>query len=101
MLDDRVVELAFVEGLVERSERSFAARGYGHFTLWEGPAGGESIAGLAGLSDVATDDPLGGDVEILWALARSRSLGVRTRPGGGGRRPRPRLRRLRPRAGGA
>ena len=77
---DRTVSAAQVTEIIGASERDFAAEGFGLWALrparWtagiDGPAPGDPLIGVAGLSH--HDGPLGhgGDVEILYSLEPDR-----------------------------
>ena len=60
--DDRVIDLATVDGLIERSATSFVAAGYGHFALREGE--GTALIGTCGLHRTAPST----EPELLYSL---------------------------------
>jgi [ribosomal protein S5]-alanine N-acetyltransferase len=63
--DDRVIDLATVDGVIERSVARFAAEGFGHFALRESAAG--PLRGTCGLHRYTpTAEP-----ELLYSLAPS------------------------------
>jgi len=61
--DDRVIDRATVDGVIERSAASFAAEGFGHFALREREAG--PLLGSCGLQRAAAH----GEPELLYSLA--------------------------------
>ena len=61
--DDREIDLATVDGVIERSAASFAAEGFGHFALREREAG--PLLGTCGLYRAAP----GAEPELLYSLA--------------------------------
>ena len=61
--DDRVIDLATVDGVIERSVLSFAAESFGLFALRESEAG--ALVGTCGLYRVAK----GAEPELLYSLA--------------------------------
>ena len=64
--DDRVIDLATVDGVIAASSASFAAEGFGHFALRESAAG--PLVGTCGLHRYAP----GAEPELLYSLARER-----------------------------
>jgi ribosomal-protein-alanine N-acetyltransferase len=62
--DDRVIELADVDGVLAASAATFAAEGFGHFALREEDAG--PLLGTCGLHRYAP----GAEPELLYSLAR-------------------------------
>lgn len=73
--DDRVIDLATVDGVIEASAASFAADGFGHFALRESEAGPRAGAGAAGAligsCGLHRSRP-GAEPELLYSLARER-----------------------------
>jgi RimJ/RimL family protein N-acetyltransferase len=63
--DDRVIDLATVDGVIERSAASFEAEGFGHFALREGE--GAALIGTCGLHRTAPS----AEPELLYSLAPS------------------------------
>ena len=61
--DDRVIDLATVDGVLAASAASFAAEGFGHFALRESEAG--PLLGTCGLHRYAP----GAEPELLYSLA--------------------------------
>ena len=61
--DDRVIDLASVDGLIERSTASFAAEGFGLFALRE--AGRAALRGAVGIFRLRPE----GEPELLYSLA--------------------------------
>ena len=61
--DDRVIELATVDEVIERSATSFAAEGFGLFALRE--AGRSALIGVAGIYPLQPS----GEPELLYSLA--------------------------------
>jgi RimJ/RimL family protein N-acetyltransferase len=61
--DDRVIDLATVDGVIERSSASFAAEGFGLFTLHG--AGGGALVGCCGIYRLAQ----GLEPELIYSLA--------------------------------
>jgi RimJ/RimL family protein N-acetyltransferase len=61
--DDRVIDLATVDGVIERSASSFAAEAFGLLALRESEAG--ALLGTCGLYRVAK----GAEPELLYSLA--------------------------------
>jgi [ribosomal protein S5]-alanine N-acetyltransferase len=70
--DDRVIDLATVDGVIEASAASFAADGFGHFALRESEAGPRAGAGAAGAligsCGLHRSRP-GAEPELLYSLA--------------------------------
>jgi ribosomal-protein-alanine N-acetyltransferase len=61
--DDRVIDLATVDGVIERSAASFAGEGFGLYALRE--AGRAALLGVAGIHRLQP----GGEPELLYSLA--------------------------------
>jgi RimJ/RimL family protein N-acetyltransferase len=64
--DDRLIDLATVDGVLERSSASFAAEGFGLFALRE--AGRGALIGVAGIHRLAP----GAEPELIYSLAPAR-----------------------------
>lgn len=63
--DDRTIDLATVDGVIERSTASFAAEAFGLFAVRE--TGRGALAGVVGITRMAP----GAGPELLYSLARS------------------------------
>jgi RimJ/RimL family protein N-acetyltransferase len=64
--DDRVIDLAAVDGVIAASAATFATEGFGHFALREGEA--DPLIGTCGLHRYAP----GAEPELLYSLAPER-----------------------------
>jgi RimJ/RimL family protein N-acetyltransferase len=64
--DDRVIDLATVDGVIAASAATFASEGFGHFALRESAAG--PLVGTCGLHRYAP----GAEPELLYSLAPER-----------------------------
>lgn len=62
--DDRVIDLATVDGVIERSRELFAAEGFGLFALTR--HGAESLVGTCGMYQFPEREP-----ELIYSLVRS------------------------------
>lgn len=63
--DDRVIDLASVDEVIERSAASFAGEGFGLFALRE--PGGSHLLGVTGIYRLQP----GGEPELIYSLARA------------------------------
>src|SRR5688572_21503498 len=62
--DDRLIDLATVDGVIAASAASFAAEGFGHFALCEREPGAGALVGSCGLHRARP----GAEPELLYSL---------------------------------